>query len=281
MGEQHNLSVGKTVGDTRPAVASASIVVVRDGSTGLEVFMLERHIETDFAGGALVFPGGKVEDTDRSLPPEQWDGLRPADVRDAVGAASDAAALGLWVAAVREAFEEAGVLWARHAGSSLAASDLRRDDFLTARRRLNDRGDAWNWNGWLRDRELVLDLGALSFFAWWVTPTGVHRRYDTRFFVATVPPQQENVPTHDHIETVSSRWVTPQAALAAGRAGEVTLVYPTRKNLETLAGYTTAAGVVEAARAGRTDTRRLQPRLVEVEGRMLVQHPDGGSPEEG
>lgn len=281
MRDHDNLQVGRTSEGSSPAVASSSLVLVRDGTGGLEVFMLERHIKTDFAGGALVFPGGKVEAMDRALPPARWTGVDLNRARTRLGASSEADALGLLVAAVREAFEEAGVLLATRTGTPVDLAALASPGFAQARRRLSDRDDPWDWTDWLADEEVVLDLGALGFFAWWVTPDGVHRRYDTRFFVADVPPGHSEALHHDEIETVASRWVRPEDALAEGRAGAATLVFPTRKNLETLAGFPTAAAVVEAAASQRLDTRRLQPRLVEAEGRVMVQHPDGGAPEPG
>lgn len=281
--DEPGLRVGRRVGGSRPALPSSSIVVARDRrGGGLELFMLERNIETDFAGGALVFPGGKLTVGDHELDPARWSGVSPASMVDALGAADAAEALALHVSAVREAFEEAGVLFARRAdGTPVTADDLLRDDWLAARRRLASRGDEWDWRPWLEREELVLELGALAFFSWWATPEGLHRRYDTRFFVAHLPPEQAPALRHDDIEMTSSVWLTPAEALAAGRDGRFTVIYPTRKNLEVLAEHDSARAVVDAARAGRTDRRRLQPVIVEVEGRPMVRHPDGGEPEAG
>ena len=283
------LRVGRQVGESRPAVASSSIVVVRDRAEasgaegpGYELFMLERHIETDFAGGALVFPGGKLAPGDGDLDAARWSGVDPAAEVELLGAADAGEALALRVSAVREAFEEAGVLFAeRRDGTPLTAEDLLREDWLEVRRRLASRGDDWDWRPWLEAEDLVLQLGALAFHAWWVTPEGLHRRYDTRFFVAHVPDEQARALGHDDVEMTSSAWLTPQEALEAGRTGRSTVIYPTRKNLEALAEYGSADELLRAAREGRTDRRRLQPVIVEVDGRPMVRHPDGGDPEPG
>jgi 8-oxo-dGTP pyrophosphatase MutT (NUDIX family) len=256
------------------AVPAATVLLLRDGGDGLEVFMLERHVESEFAGGALVFPGGKVDDGDRRLAPARWSGI------DLVAAAAvfdveEDLALGLHVAAVRETFEEAGVLLARRDGAPITAADVATPGALAARQRLSARGVPWDWSGWLADEGLVLDLGALAWWSWWVTPEGSPKRYDTRFFLAAVPPDQEGA--HDRVETVASRWTTPQAALDAGRAGSATVVYPTRKNLEVLATFATAGAVLTAAAEGRLDTTRTQPVIVRGEdGNLHLRHPRSG-----
>jgi 8-oxo-dGTP pyrophosphatase MutT (NUDIX family) len=270
---------GRWTGETTAPVDSSSIVLVRDGADGLEVFMLERHLASDFAGGAYVFPGGKLDAADRRLPSARWDGQDPAAWVAWLGVDDPADALGLLVAAVRETFEEAGLLLGTRAGAPVTASDLADPSFREARRRMNARDERWDWTGWLEAEDVVLDLGALALWSWWVTPDGLHRRYDTRFFVAVAPPDQVSALAHDEVETTASRWTTPQAALDAQAAGEVTVIYPTRKNLEALAAHRDAEALWRAAAAGGTDTRRLLPRIVEVDGTAMIQHPDGRPPE--
>jgi hypothetical protein len=137
------------------------------------------------------------------------------------------------------------------------------------------RDTSWDWADWLAAEGLVLDLGALAWWSWWVTPEGVHKRYETWFFTCPVPPDQVGV--HDRVETVTSRWTTPGDALRAAREGAVTIVYPTRKNLEALARYDSAADLLEATRAGRVDRRRMCPEVVRTEdGAIMVRHPFTG-----
>lgn len=280
MGESDRTQAGRVVAGTRHPVDATTVVLLRDGDNGLEVFLLERHIESDFAGGAYVFPGGKVDDQDAALPPERYRGVQPARVRDGLGAASDAHAVALLVAGVRESFEEAGPLLAtRSDGTPVSGADLASDSFATARRRLATRGEHWDWRGWLEQEDLVLDLGLVAPLARWATPHGLHRRFDARFVAAAVPGDQADALGHDDIETTNSAWRTPGAALAAAAEGRATIIFPTRKVLASLEEYATAADVVAAGHAGRTDMRRILPVIVRVDGTVQVAHPDGGPPE--
>jgi 8-oxo-dGTP pyrophosphatase MutT (NUDIX family) len=261
---------------------SATVLLVRDGEPagGLEVLLLERVLRSDFAGGALVFPGGKVDAADADLPADRWRGPDPTLDAEELGLDDPATALATRSAAVRETFEEAGVLLATRAdGTPLRAADLRSPSFVAAREQLNDHGPVEAFHAWLDDEDLVLDLGALGFWSWWVTPEGQHRRYDTRFFVAEVPAAQRELAAHDAVETSSACWLTPDAALAAAEAGAATIIFPTRWNLRDLAAYPTAAAAVDAALAGATDTERTLPTVVVVDGVPKVQHPRRGIPE--
>lgn len=248
-------------GEDQPAVPASTVMLLRNGSEGIEVFMLERHIDSDFVGGAYVFPGGKVDAVDRAMPR----GTVPDDDRT-----------GFRVAAVRESFEECGVLLARQSGHLVDAETLRLPTFLAARRRLTSRGDTWDWRPWLVEQALVLDLDALVWWSWWVTPAGVHRRFDTRFFVAHAPVGQ--LPSHDDVETTDSRWVRPQDALAAAAAGSATIILPTRKNLEELARFPTAEAALAAPRPPVPE--RIQPRLRrDTGGNLWIMHDTFANPE--
>jgi 8-oxo-dGTP pyrophosphatase MutT (NUDIX family) len=272
---------GRYDGGSVPAVDAATILLVRDqvrGKGPLEVLLLERHLESDFAGGALVFPGGKVDEMDRTLDAARWTGRDPKGWRERLGTETDAEARGLLVAAVRETFEEVGVLLATDEdGEPITADQLRTPSFREARRKLCSRERAWDWRRWLEDEALVLDLRSLEFWSWWVNPEGQHKRFDTRFFLAVLPPGQ--APAHDDIEATSLAWWRPEDALAAHERGEVTIIFPTRRNLEALAGFETAGAARRAANEGRVDTRRIEPKVVKVEGQLLVQHPYEDDPE--
>jgi 8-oxo-dGTP pyrophosphatase MutT (NUDIX family) len=262
-----------------PAIPSASVVLVRDvrDRAELEVLLLERHLDSDFAGGALVFPGGKVDDRDRELDAARWTGRSLARWREELGTATERDALGVLVAAVRETFEEAGVLLAhREDGSPLDADALRVPRAVEARHLLAARGASWDWRPWLSDEGLVLDLGALAFWSWWVTPLGQHKRFDTRFLIAKLPGGQ--VAHHDDVETTSLRWITPADALAQQARAEATIIFPTRRNLAALAAHTSADQAWRAAQEGRVDRRRIQPRIVVVDGRPMVHHPYEDAP---
>lgn len=268
---------GRLTDETWPTIDASTILLLRDGDAGGEVLLLERHLDSDFAGGALVFPGGKVDDADRALDPARWRGRDPAAWRERLGAASDAEALGLLVAAVRETFEEANVLLASRDGRPVTDADLEQPSFVEARRRLASRGEAFDWRDWLAEEGLVLELGRLAPWSWWVTPKGQHKRFDTRFFVARLPAEQSAA--HDEVETTDLRWMRPQDALDEQAAGRMVVIFPTRRNLAALAEHPTASEAWEAADAGRVDLRRIEPEVVIVDDEVRVLHPDDTDPE--
>jgi 8-oxo-dGTP pyrophosphatase MutT (NUDIX family) len=271
---------GRVVGGTTEPIDAATVLLLRDGPTGLEVFLLERHLKSDFAGGAYAFPGGKVDAQDRGLDPARVTGLEADRWTDRLGARDPATVVGLWVAAVRETFEEAGLLLARRRdGTELAAADLASESFVAARQRLAARGEHWDWRPWLEAEDLVLDLGALTPFAWWITPHGMHKRFDTRFFAAVAPAAQMAALAHDDVETTASRWCTPAAALEDAAAGRAVIIFPTRRNLQGLAEFDRADDVLAAGAAGRLDLRPVLPALTVIDGTVHVRHPDGGQPE--
>jgi hypothetical protein len=189
-----------------------------------------------------------------------------------MGAASAADALGLLVAGVRETFEEVGLLFARRSdGSWVTAEDLASPPFRDAREHLASRDGRWDWRPFLEAQELMLDLDALAMWSWWVTPRGGHKRYDTRFLIARALPDQ--IAEHDDVEATGVAWMRPEDALSAHERGEATVMFPTRRNLETLAGFPDADGACRAARQGEVDVRRIEPTILKVDGRLMVQHP--------
>jgi 8-oxo-dGTP pyrophosphatase MutT (NUDIX family) len=209
--------------EEKPAPRLAStVLLVRDRPSGLEVFMVERHHQIDFATGALVFPGGKVdpEDLDPKLVPRCGESL-----------ARDDAARALRVAAIRETFEECGVLLARARGSD----------------RLVDSPSAGEKFAQLVERDdLLLACDCLLPFAHWITPAMVPKRFDTHFFLASAPEHQ--LAQHDGHESVDSVWISPEAALAEAEAGRRTIIYPTIMNLVRLAESPDVATLFARAR---------------------------------
>jgi 8-oxo-dGTP pyrophosphatase MutT (NUDIX family) len=235
----------------RPA---ATIMLVRDagsaGDAALEVCMLRRHLNSDFVGGAYVFPGGKVDDEDRSAAASAACAGRD-DAEASALLDVPAGGLAYWVAALRECFEEAGVLLAYQAesGPSPVPVDLASPE---ARRRLAALRIALNagelpFLDLLRGEELRLAADRVHYFSHWITPEGAPKRYDTRFFVAALPPGQ--VPVHDEHETVDTVWVRPAEALARAESGEFDIIFPTMKNLQAIARFATSAELLAAAAA--------------------------------
>ncbi len=215
----------------RPA---ASILLLRDGPAGLETFMVVRHHQIDFASGALVFPGGRMEAADAEIVAAPADPLAPFKV-----------------AAIREAFEECGVLLARAEGE---------DGFVPAARAAAlDR--AAPFADLMAREELAPALDALVPFAHWITPDFVPKRFDTHFFLAVAPADQALV--HDGREAVDSVWISPRQALAEhGRRFK--LLFPTHRNLWKLAAHADAASALAAARS--TPVVTVQPERVTVDG---------------
>jgi 8-oxo-dGTP pyrophosphatase MutT (NUDIX family) len=217
-----------------PRLAS-TVLLTRDGANGIEVFMVKRHHKIDFASGAMVFPGGKVDDDDND----------PAlKLYSRGGETMSAEQFSLAVAALRETFEECGVLLARPRGE---------DDLVSSARLL----ELDPWATRLRDNEatmvefveaenLDLALDLLVHFAHWVTPPLMPKRFDTHFYLVAAPADQ--IAVHDGSESVDSVWADPAATIAAANAKEVTLVFATRMNLTKLAFSATAEEAMEAAR---------------------------------
>jgi NUDIX domain. len=235
--------------DPAPAVEirpAATLMLVRDGVEGMEVLMLRRHPDAVFAADAWVFPGGAVDPADADIPAVGVLGPTDADASAAIGVPSGG--LAFFVAAARECFEEAGILLARHASSGAPldpSSDL--DAIRLARHRRDLHAGRRSLAEMLGNEDLVLDLTGLCYVSHWITPPGPPRRFDTRFFVAPAPAGQ--AASHDTSETVESVWTTPTRALERRRAGEIHLVFPTIKNLESLARFPSSTDLLEAARA--------------------------------
>ena len=237
-----------------PARDAATIMLVRDaaGPVGpsLEVCMLRRHLNSDFVGGAYVFPGGKVDDDDRSTAAgDACTGRDDAAASDLLGV--EAGGLAFWVAALRECFEEAGVLLAYRQEVPAGGVLMEMAD-PDARRRLAAHRDGLNagTTGFLellRSEGLRLAVDRVHYFSHWITPEAAPKRYDTRFFVAALPPGQ--VPVHDDHETVETVWVRPAEALERAAAGEFDLIFPTIKNLEAITRFATSDELLAAAAA--------------------------------
>jgi len=226
---------------------AATVMLVRDGDDGIEVFMVRRHPDSVFGPGAYVFPGGAVDEADRhaDLGPV-CEGVADADASTQLGV--DEGGLAFWVAGIRECFEEAGFLLAYGEDDELVSFDdpavaerfaVHRQAIDSGKRRLVDV---------CREEGLRLAADGLSYFSHWITPAGAPRRFDTRFFVAAAPTQQ--TPLHDAREVVSQEWLRPADALARNRAGQLELMFPTMTNLDALSRFRRRDELLAAAAAG-------------------------------
>ena len=245
-----------------PARPAATVIMLRDSPNGLEVFLIKRHSLSDVLGGAFVFPGGKVDRLDAELdmathldqtPAALHSTLNEPDI-DSLTSAS------LYVAAVREVFEESGILFAHgvtaeHVGqaTALAREGLTFDSVLA---------------------RLQLRLHTQSLAPWsrWITPTMpsvTNKRFDTRFFVAAVPPGQ--IALHDNFEATESVWLTPRSALEQYRDGLIVLAPPQIMTLAHLTRYSDVPQALAAARSRRPPV--IQPEPFEHEGNRVVCYP--------
>ncbi|SFP65923.1 hypothetical protein SAMN05421810_10314 [Amycolatopsis arida] len=234
-----------------PPKDAATVVLLRDRAVGLEVFLQRRVAGMAFAGGMTVFPGGGVDerDADASV---RWAGPEPARWAEWFRC-PERLARALVCAAVRETFEESGVLLAgRDATDSGVVTDTA--PYAPARAALVSR--ELSLAGFLADAGLTLRADLLRPWSNWVTPKGEPRRYDARFFVAALPPGQDADGATTEAE--SSGWRRPEEALADARAGRSMLMPPTWVTLTEIAGFATAA----EALATRREIEKVIPTLV-------------------
>ncbi|MHB2022078.1 MAG: NUDIX hydrolase [Mycobacteriales bacterium] len=257
-------------GEIHPAQAkpAATVVLVRDGADGLEVFLLRRVATMAFAAGMHVFPGGSVDPADAGLPEDAWAGP-PAIEWSRILAATEDLARGLVCAAVRETFEESGVLLAGPSAGEVV-SDTTDEGWEEERQQLLRRN--YGLASLLHGRGLLLRSDLLRAWAHWITPEVEERRYDTRFFVAALPEGQRTRDVGGESDRV--HWLPPQEALLAHRRGELGMLPPTAFTLAELSAYDRVADVLAAGAV-----RDIQPRLPRVvvdadSARLLLPHGD-------
>ncbi|HEX2486530.1 MAG TPA: NUDIX hydrolase [Myxococcota bacterium] len=240
-------------------VLAATILLVRDGRDGLEMFMVQRHHQIDFATGAMVFPGGKLEPGDRDP------GLRE---RAPSAASLSDAELALRAGAIRETFEEAHVLLARRRGTGALLTG-EQELAIEARHRAALESHEIVLGEVLAAEDLELACDRLVPFAHWITPEFMPKRFDTHFFLVEAPVDQ--VAVHDGHESVDSIWITPPAAVAEAEAGRRSIIFPTLQNVKKLGRAKSVAEALEAAR--REPIVTVLPRVVRTERGALFRIP--------
>jgi 8-oxo-dGTP pyrophosphatase MutT (NUDIX family) len=222
-----------------PTRDGATVMLVRDGDHAerpLEVFMLRRHPSTAF-GSVHVFPGGVVDAGDHG---PALDAFCPGLTDAAASTVLDVPTGGraFWVAAMRESFEEAGVLLARHADGAPVRFDHHPEveaRFEEHRRAL--RAGTRSLLDVLLAEQLVLAVDEVRYFSHWITPEGSPKRFDTRFFLARAPEGQAYI--HDDEELIGSEWVRPADALARQRSDDFAMIEPTIRSLEEIGAFAT------------------------------------------
>jgi 8-oxo-dGTP pyrophosphatase MutT (NUDIX family) len=249
-----------TIPNPQPA---STVTLVRDAPRGLEVLMLQRSHSLKFMPGVYVFPGGALDAADSS--PEihaLCTGLEDEAASLALGV--ERGGLAYWVAAIREAFEEAGILLAYDASGSLVSlSGEAAERYLGHRSSLDERrGD---FGAIVRDEGLRLAADRLTYFGHWITPASAPRRYDTRFFLAVAPERQEA--RHDNYETIAHVWVRPQDALDLRASETLNMRFPTVRTLERFLGCSTVAELLSVVISDQVQTS--QPRVTR-DGRHVL-----------
>lgn len=226
----------------RPA---STLVLVRDAQHAPEIFMVRRSAQASFFGGAYVFPGGRLDDSDRS----------EAILARVRGLTQEAAARlqepieqakALYIAALRETFEEAGVLLATEEDGALAQLQTpERESLVKETRRRLIAGEASAFLSLLEQANLYLDVSQVAFFARWVTPEAEPKRFDARFFVAVAPSDQEAA--HDQAETTEGVWLSAAQIIEQHKQGQIFLAPPTFRTLENLLPFQTTKEIISDA----------------------------------
>jgi 8-oxo-dGTP pyrophosphatase MutT (NUDIX family) len=269
--DPHDTTGAVTDAPARPPTPqeAAAIIVARDAPAGLEALLLQRHPKSRFSPGAFAFPGGRLEAADagpgiearcrdlgRSEAARRLRDVRPAE-----------RAIGFWVTALRELFEEAGMLLAYGPDARpLSAASL--EGFRDQRARCRE--ESVTFGRLLADRGLTLATDRVGYWAHWITPEERPIRYDTRFFVA--PTWADQVVEPDGLEMVAARWIRPSDALAGHTAGDLVLPLPTQRILASLSEHAGVAGLLSAAE-GR-DIRSIRPRIIRDAGGERVLLPE-------
>ena len=225
----------------------------------LEVLMVRRNLQSDFVGGAYVFPGGAVDLVDGGSEAEAiCQGRSDAEASALLGVGSGG--LAYWVAVLRECFEEAGVLLAQGPdGRPLSFADPAVENRFAGQRRELNAGRR-TFLELCGDEGLRLATDRVHYFAHWITPEGAPRRYDTRFFVAEAPSGQ--TPLNDAAETIAEEWLAPAEALRRHREHQMELIFPTIRNLQAISRFPDSATLLAAAAAASSSVPRVEPRVI-------------------
>jgi len=247
---------------------AATVMLLRDspGGGGVQVLMVRRHADSNFAGGSYVFPGGKLDPEDcgektralcRGISPEKAAVLMP-DV------GSPDKSLGFWIAGLREVFEESGLLLAYGPdGGIISLSGEIQERFRIYRQQLQ-KSDLL-FSEMIRRENLYLAVDRLFYFSHWITPETSPVRFDTRFFVAESPPGQE--PLHDERETTENVWISPRS-VAKSDPNDFPMVFPTLKSLEVLTAFGSVAEVLKATEGKLIPA--IIPRIILKDGKKRL-----------
>lgn len=251
---------------------AATVILLRNKEPkGFEVFLLKRHEKSSFMGGNFVYPGGRVDQDDGSLKICTLSkGITFEEAQKILGGTfSPEESFAHWIAAIRELFEEAGVLLAYDQKGNLFQIKNRddREKFLHYRESLQ-KGELTICE-MAQKEKLLFALDLLHYYAHWITPEARSERFDTRFFLARYPLGQEA--SHDQKETTAGIWITPRKALEENLKGEAILSPPTLKTLEDLSRFKTIEEIFASLR--NREIRPILPVLTKISSGPLIIFP--------
>lgn len=245
------------------AKPAATLILIKESAPlaakNFELFMVQRNHQIDFASGALVFPGGKIDDTDKTLAHSE-SGIVVNDLAKEP--------LIFAIAAIRETFEESGILFAVNKNNLKPISIGHLRDLQKYRAALV-RGE-YSFSNLLNDENLLLDVNALSLFTRWITPEQMPKRFDTYFFIARAPEGQLGL--HDGYESIDSLWITPTKALAEADSGKYKIIFPTLMNLRRLSEYNNFDDTIRVLKT--TTVKTIIPWTETINGEIFLKIPE-------
>ena len=240
-------------------IPASTVLVIRDGADDLEVFMVVRHHQIDFASGALVFPGGKVDESD--LNPE----IRRYIISETEISDEE---LSYKIAGIRECYEEADLLFAYEQNEKEIISSERLKQLANWREEFNNKkGSMFDF---AVKENITFNLDNLILFAHWITPKMMPKRFDTYFYLAEAP--KDHIGKHDGKESVDSIWISPKQALDDCLAEKRTIIFPTRMNLEKLSKFNTVKEALEEVKKETVFT--VEPKIEKNEDGVFLTIPE-------
>jgi len=237
-------------------------MIVRDSDIGVQVFMMKRSLRSSF-GGIWVFPGGILEDQDQDIAKKNY--CNGIDEKKAKAILNyDQESLTYWIASLRETFEETGALIANRDNNSFFTPT--EDEAINLERLRSDLNNGKiSFISILKQLKLKIALERLIYISHWITPDVETKRYTTRFFLTSL--NEEVTMTHDDLEGTDSKWIGINEALEAHKAGRISLIMPTIKNLESISSYKNTQEMISAKNAIKAkDIQAIEPKFFKENG---------------
>ena len=247
---------------TKNLSPSSSLMIVRDSDVGMQVFMMKRSLRSNF-GGIWVFPGGILEDQDQDIAKKNYfSGINEKKAKAILN--YDQESLTYWIASLRETFEETGALIANRENNSFFTPT--EDEAINLERLRSDLNNGKiSFISILKQLKLKIALERLIYISHWITPDVETKRYTTRFFLTSL--NEEVTMTHDDLEGTDSKWIGINEALEAHKAGRISLIMPTIKNLESISSYKNTQEIISAKKAIKAkDIQAIEPKFFKENG---------------